>query len=148
MVNIRVLLYLFDKERFFKILLGISLFMFIPLFDFYIIFKIAYMLGNYLSLAVLSAFSGFGLLILITQLNKNLDSIKNTHLSGYEEKPFLYFLGSIPAVVFILIPGFLSTFLGLLFLIPPIKATIGNLLSRLFKIDWTEIYEYFYILYK
>lgn len=148
MVNIRVLLYFFDKERFLKIFLGFSFFGLILLADFFLIFKIAYLLGEYLSLSLLAAFSGIGLFLFANQISRNIDEIHQQHQQGYSSIPFWKFIGSVPAAVLTLIPGFISTTIGILLLFPYFRIRLGELFTEKFKIDWSEVYEYFYILYK
>lgn len=148
MVNIRVLLYFFDKERFFKIFLGFSFFGMILLADFFLLFKIAYLLGEYLSISLLAAYTGIGLFLFADQINKNIDEIHQQHQQGYSSSPFCKFIGSVPAAALTLFPGLISTTLGIFLLLPYFRIHLGRLFTDKLKIDWSEVYEYFYILYK
>lgn len=148
MVNIKLFLYLFDKNRLFNILLGFSLLGIIPLADFILVVKISHLMGNFLSLSLVSSLSGIALLLLINSLDNCLEEIKGSHISGFYEKSFLLYIGMLPSAILILIPGIISTLMGLLFLLKNVRILFGKFFTEKFQIDWKESYEYFYLLYK
>lgn len=148
MVNIKLFLYLFDKDRLFNILLGFSLLGIIPLADFILVIKLGNLIGNYMALAILCALSGLALLLLIQSLDTSIEEIKDNHKSGFSEKSFLFYIGLLPAAVLILIPGILSTLIGVILLVKKIRLLFGRWFTKIFQIDWKESYEYFYLLYK
>ncbi|MDA3778873.1 MAG: FxsA family protein [Bacteroidales bacterium] len=116
--------------------------------DFLLVMQVGYFLGNYLALSIVALISGIGLFIFNKTMNANINTIRDYHLIGYSEEPFLMFIGSMPSAILILIPGLITTFIGLILLIPSIRKQLGTMLSKHLQIDWNEIHEYFYILYK
>lgn len=148
MINIRLLRFLFEKKRLYKLLLSGSFLGLLSLIDFLLFSLLSPFFGPFLILSIIAAVSGLGLYLLINQCNKSLDIIHKTHKRGYKEESFYLFIGLLPSLALLIVPGLFTNFFGFILLIQPVRRIFGQQLTEKLSIEWEEIYEYFYILYK
>ncbi len=147
MLNLKILINIVQPQFAKKFLYILLLLSFIPVLDCILILNLAVLIGNYLFLAILMLLSLFGFFISLkvtANVQKQLHSDLETHtmnLNHYNSLP-----GSFTLAFLLIMPGMISTILGLIFIIPPLMRKLGSLVSRILKIDWKEIHEYMNII--
>lgn len=57
---------------------------------------------------------------------------------------YLAYAGTLPTLLYMVYPGIISTLVGYVLLIAPIRKKLGQIISNYFKIDWDEVHEYLF----
>ena len=119
----------------------------IPILDCIIIIFLAQLLGTFLFLAIIVFLSlaGFFFSLRLTfRTQKQIkDNLRNNILSlkHYNSLP-----GTLVIAYLLIVPGIISTIIGLIFAIPHLRSLLGSKISLYLKIDWKEIHEYMNII--
>jgi len=101
------------------------------------------MVGKYLLLAIATATALFGVLLILRGFFTITSGIRAKVLEGiYPIDEFASLAGLFLAGLFLVFPGFLTDFLGILFLFPALRLSIGRRLVRNMEHRLKEVYEY------
>lgn len=147
MVNIRLFLYFFRKENFFNLLLFFSIPSLFFFGDLFFLLYIVQIIGLYPSLFFTLFFTAIGQIIIFKNFATLLDQLKATMAESNDcQDIYLAYGGSFFSAILLMYPGIISFFLGLFFLIPGIRKTMGRLTTRFLRIKWSEVNEYLYLL--
>lgn len=143
MFNTDFLLKVIDKEnttRFISKLLFLSL---LVVIDFFTLFIFGNLIGIFLYLAILGLIILIGVTSSIKEIKREIINLEKSNSIGiYPEKQFYRLTGLYLAVLLIVLPGLLTTLIGLLLIIPKFRFSIGRILSKSLKLDWNAVYEY------
>lgn len=137
------LLHFFDKNyilRTFFIILALSMLLIV---DFFIAIKLISFVGGFLLLFLLSI-SGFaGLFLGFLRVKFMLANIMNDVNAGtFNIKELYGYFGSIIGCILLIIPGFFTDFLGIIFLASILKTAIGKLVLKPHEDSLRTLYEY------
>ncbi len=147
MVNIRLFLFFFKKENIFKILLFLTLASLLFLGDIVLLVFLMRLIGTYLAFSLFFLFTALGQIGLFRTFSVLLDSLSLTKSEGGDcRNHYLAYAGTVPSLVYMVYPGILSTLVGFLLLLAPIRKVLGRLISDKLEIDWDEINEYLFLL--
>ena len=147
MLNLKVLIRILQPEFTRNFLYFLLLFSFIPILDCILILNLAFLIGNYLFLAILMTLSFLGFFLSRRITGKTQQQIRNDLQSNIMVLNHYYSLpGSLAISFFLIIPGILSSLIGFIFSIPLLRIKSGAFLSRILRIDWKEIHEYLNII--
>ena len=147
MVNIRLFLYFFRKENIFNILFFLSIASLLFLGDIFFLVFLMRLIGTYLAFTLFFLFTALGQISLFRSFSLLIDSIREAKEEGVNCMDYYFsYAGSLPAVLYMIYPGIISTLVGFVLLLPPVKRNMGEFISRYFKLDWDEINEYLFLL--
>lgn len=143
MFSIQYILSLFKQTKASQIiffLMGVSL---IQITDLILSIFLTHYFGDYLILALISLLSLVGLFSAVLCVNKRVEIIIVLCDDGtYPENEYFQFSAVFLAAMLLFIPGFISSFLGLIILFRPVSALTGRIISKKAEIDWNTVYEY------
>lgn len=143
MFNTDFLLKIIDKDNISKY---ISKILFLSLFivvDFLTLFILGNLMGIFLYLASLGLLIFIGVTLSIRELKGEISQIEISNSKGiYPEKQFYKITGLLLASVLIIIPGLLTTIMGLLLITPALRFSVGRSLSKSLKLNWNAVYEF------
>lgn len=147
MLNLKILIRIMEPDFTIKFLYLTLILAMIPVMDCILIINFSYILGEFLFMAILLLLSLAGFIF-------SLHLVKRTHIRlKYNLQNNIFLLkdyNSLPGalmVSFLLImPGIISTIIGLVFSIPCFRVNLGRRLSLILKVDWKEIHEYLNII--
>ena len=147
MLNLKVLINILKPETMKKTLYILLFLCLIPILDCILIINLAQLLGKYLFLAIIVFFSLIGFFFSQKMIEKVLNQIQlNLKNNIMSEKDYYFLPGSFSVSFLLIMPGIISTFIGLFTVIPGIRTNIGLKISEYLKIDWKEIHEYLNII--
>ena len=147
MVNIRLFLYFFKKENIFNILFFFSLASLLFLGDIFFLVFLIRLIGTYLAFTLFFLFSALGQIGLFRSFSILIDNIRTAKEKGEDcMDHYLAYAGSIPAVIYMIYPGIISTLIGYILLIVPVRKVLGEWVTRFLQLDWDEINEYLFLL--
>lgn len=111
--------------------------------DFYIAFRLISVFGGFLLLFLLSI-SGFaGLFLGFLRIKFMLAKIMNDINRGnFNIREMYSYFGSVIACIFLIIPGFFTDILGILFLTSILKSALGKLVLKPSEEKLRTLYEY------
>ncbi|MBA7673709.1 hypothetical protein ES703_81912 [subsurface metagenome] len=143
MVNVRVVLRFFDRSFIVKLLMLALLYSLVPLAEIFLLIYLGGVIGNYLTLALAASTGLVGLLIALKEFQKYLSTLKQKIKQGiYPGNEFIALAGILAGAILLLSPGFITDFLGLLLLFPPIRSAVGRLFINQTRASLKELYEY------
>ena len=147
MVNIRLFLYFFKKENIFNILFFFSLASLLFLGDIFFLVFLMRLIGTYLAFTLFFLFSALGQIGLFRSFSTLIDNIRTAKDGGEDcMNHYLAYAGSIPAVIYMVYPGIISTLVGYILLINPVRKVLGEWVTKYLQLDWDEINEYLFLL--
>ncbi len=147
MLNLKVLINILQPEFTRNFLYFLLLVSFIPVLDCILILNLAYLIGNYLFLAILMALSFFGFFLsrrIIRKIQQQIHEDLKSNIMVLDH--YLSLPGSLAVSFILIMPGILSSLIGFICSIPFLRTKLGAYLSRILKIDWKEIHEYMNII--
>jgi len=143
MMEKKVLLRFFDKGfllKYFYILLLYSLF---PLVDIYLLLYLKPLFGAYILIAAAAVTGLFGLILAYRLSSVTLSDMSKKLREGiYPTREFNELAGIIISAIFLLTPGFVTDFLGLLMIFPFWRNLIGKMITKYVQEELKEISEY------
>jgi len=143
MLNLRLLYVLLEPKSIRTYLGLVAILGFGVLLDLIILLKVTLLVGPWITMAILAALSGFGVVIMYRVVESMSRLLLETVDNGeYEADVFHRYIGVLMAALFIVIPGILSTVLGGVVLAPVISSRLGRVAAETAGIDWRESYEY------
>ena len=143
MIEMQTLIRFADKRFVLKLFLLVLLFSLFPIAEVLLFFHAGAELGNYFVLACAAATGLLGLLIATRQAWKTIGKIRHGMQDGmYPEKDFQHLAGILVASFLLLVPGFLTDVLGLLFFIPLFRNPIGRGITSRMGRKIKQAYEY------
>ncbi len=147
MVNIQLFLYFFKKENIFNILFFFTLASLLFLGDIFFLVFLMRLMGTYLAFTVFFFFTAVGQVGLFRTFSLLIDNIREAKDEGENCMDYyLAYAGSIPAVIYMIYPGIISTLIGFILLIFPIRKVLGEFITKKLQLDWDEINEYLFLL--
>ena len=143
MLNFRLLYILLDS-RSIRVLLGMAACAgFGILIDFVLILKLSLLTGPWITMAILAVLTAAGAYIAYSVVEKRNGKVVTSIDEGDFETPvFFSFLTALLSAICLILPGFLSSILGAVLLIPALSEKTGKMLSSILGIQWPESYEY------
>ncbi len=143
MLNLR-LLYSVLGQRPLRAYLGILCgFGFAILLDIVLILKLAFLIGPWMTMAVLAILTSIDIFVIYKLVElRNVQLIESIHRGEFNEKRFTNYVSALLAGLFFIPPGFANTIIGILLLVPPISVFIGSIPAKVAGINWVEAYEY------
>ena len=133
----------FDRGFAVRLLMIGLLISLLPLGDVFIFLYLNGMFGKYLLLAIASATALIGVLLILKGFFTITSHIRTKVLEGiYPMEEFAALAGLLLAGLFLVFPGFLTDFLGIIFLFPAVRLSIGKRLVRNMEDRLKEVYEY------
>jgi UPF0716 family protein affecting phage T7 exclusion len=147
MVNIRLFLYFFRKENIFNILFFSSLASLLFLGDIFFLVLLIRLIGPYLAFTLFFLFTAMGQIGIFRTFAVLIETIQDVKERGGDCMPcYLAYAGTLPSVFYMIYPGILSTIIGFILLIPPLRKKVGKVISHFFELDWDEVNEYLFLL--
>jgi len=143
MLSIQFIISIFKETKAIRILyffLAISIF---QVADLFLTIFCTHIFGEYLIMAIICSTSLLGLFFSIIRI-KSLILLINISCkeSIFPENLFNEIAGVFVAAIFIFIPGFATSLIGFLILIPFLSTGIGRYISKWTFTDWHTVYEY------
>ena len=142
-MNSKFLMKLMDPGFLFKfaaILLLVSL---VFIAEIFLIQFVGGLIGSYFTLAVVALTGLAGLFLSYYDISSIITVLKEKAADGeFPEREMFSFSGALLGGLFLLIPGFLTDFLGLIALFPVVKMLYGRVLLHGRADSMHELYEY------
>ncbi|TVQ38278.1 MAG: FxsA family protein [Spirochaetaceae bacterium] len=137
------LLQLFSRGyivRLFMLLLLLS----VPLIaDGFLLLLLAERCGRYLALAICASTGFFGLFFLINSVSTTLHTLRIRVSQGeYPRRQYHDVAALLIAALLLIIPGFFTDLIGLLFYLPPLRSALGFAVCRPWRRQLSEVYEH------
>lgn len=143
MVNLRVLLKLFDRDFVVRLLLLVLLYSLVPIAETLLLEYVGSLLGNYLTLAVAASTGLLMLPVALKEFHSRLNALKTKARNGtYPLTEFMALGGVLIGAILILTPGFITDVIGFLFFFPPLRNWVGIAVTRALHLNLKELYEY------
>lgn len=143
MIEMQTLIRFADKGFVLKLFLLLLLFSLFPIAEVVLFFHAGAQFGNYFVLACAAATGLLGLAIATRQSWKTIARIRKKILNGvYPEREFQFLAGILAASFLLLIPGFITDLLGLLFFFPLFRNPLGRGIARSMDRRLKQAYEY------
>ena len=137
------LLKFFDKNYILKTFYLILLLSILLIVDFYIALRLSRYINGYLLIFFLSLSGFIGLVLGFFRVRSMLKSILlNVNKGIFDEKSLYSYFGSIFGCVLLILPGFVTDFLGLVLLVSLMKSMIGRIILNPYQNNLKTIYEY------
>lgn len=147
MLNLKILIKIFQPafvKRLLSFLLTLAI---VPLADCILIIRSADLLGEYLFIALLALLSLAGFVFSFKTLERAVLAInRNLETNVFSEEAYSLLPGGFLAAYLLIMPGIVSTLVGIILSCPPLRRRTGRALSRFLRIDWKEIHEYMNII--
>ena len=133
----------FEREAVLKILFFVLLYSILPLMEIVLLIYLGDMTGNYLMLAIAASTGFVGVFVAFGQLRSTIRDLKSKVANGeYPGAEFVSIAGVLVGAMFLLSPGFITDFMGLLLFVPGVRNGMGRMVIRKLKVDMKETYEY------
>ncbi len=144
MFSIKFLLRLTENRRHSAFFLYLILLLSgIVLLDFYLCMQGSIIFGIYLIMSLLCLLSLVGLPVSMGLVSRHLEGIDASRIrEEFPEGDFYGLTGAFLAGILLLIPGIISSFLGMFLLVKPLRILAGRILSDFLMVKWHEVYEY------
>lgn len=143
MFSLQVLMRFFDRGFAIRLLMIGLLISLLPLGDVFIFLYLNGLIGKYLILALAAATALAGVFLILKGFFTITSRIRAKVLEGdYPLEEFASLAGLLLAGLFLVFPGFLTDFLGVIFLFPAVRLSIGKRLIRNMEDRLKEVYEY------
>lgn len=143
MFNTEFLLQIIKKEKISKYIYTILFLSLLTLGDFFTLFIFSNLIGIYLYLALVATLCFIGTGFIVKSIKKTILKIEKKHDQGvYPETEFYNIATLFLAVVLVIFPGIVTTFAGLIIIIPYFRQLVGRKLTKRLKLDWNAVYEY------
>jgi UPF0716 protein FxsA len=143
MIEMQTLIRFADKGFVLKLFLLLLLFSLFPIAEVLLFFHVGAEFGNYFVLACAVGTGLLGLAVATRQAWKIITRIRTKTKDGeYPRRDVQYLAGILVAGFFLLIPGFITDFLGLLFLLPLFRNPLGRGITRSMEPRLKQAYEY------
>jgi len=147
MLNLKILIRILEPDFTKKILYLILILAMIPIMDSILIINFSYLMGEYLFLAILLLMSLGGFIFSLNMLKKTHEKLKqNLHDNIFNMKDYNSLPGTLTVSFLLIMPGVISTIIGLIFSIPIFRTALGRRISLILRVDWKEIHEYLNII--
>ncbi|MGD1828331.1 MAG: FxsA family protein [Spirochaetaceae bacterium] len=105
------------------------------------------LVGTYLAFSLLFVFTAIGQIALYNSFSHLMDLISEAKDEAELSIDHYYtYAGTLPSVFYLIYPGILSTLIGFILLISPVRNKLGRKISRHFNLDWDEVREYRFLL--
>ena len=143
MIDIRVLMRLFDVYFSGKLLFLLLLYSLIPLGEVALFLYLGDLVGLFLILSISAFISLTGFIVAYRKLKRIIGIIKKEILEGdYPQNNFEKLAGLFLAALLIITPGFVTDFFGFLFFFSLPQGLVGRSLIRKRDLPLKELYEY------
>ncbi len=143
MINMRFLLKFFDFTFLVKFFFLALLFSLIPLCEIYLLLYVGRMWGGYFTIAVSASSGLIGVFLALKEVHILLGRIKTKIQAGnFPAEDFSSLAGVLVGSVLLIIPGFITDALGLLFLLPGFRKLVGRVVVAHLGNRLQEAYEY------
>lgn len=143
MIEMRTLIRFADRGFVLKIFLLLLFFSLFPIGEVLLFFHAGAEFGNYFILACAAATGLLGLFIATSQAWRTIRKLRFKIQTGvYPEKEFQHLAGILLASFLLLIPGFITDALGLLFYLPFIRNLVGRGITKPMDHRLKQAYEY------
>lgn len=147
MLNLKILIRILEPDFTKRLLYLILILAMIPIMDSILIINFSYLMGEYLFLAILLLLSLSGFIFSLHIVNRTHKRLKtNLHDNIFLLKDYNSLPGALMVSFLLIMPGIISTIIGLVFSIPCLRIDLGKRISLILKIDWKEIHEYLNII--
>lgn len=137
------LLRLFESgfvARMFLLLLLLSI---LGIADGYILLTLGERFGKYLVLAVTAATGLIALFFLLNSVRLVMTRLRRNVAEGtYPKREYAHIAGLLVSGVLLLLPGFFTDALGLLFYLPPVRVLFGLAITSRYQAFLKDAYEY------
>lgn len=143
MLSIQFIINIFKDTKavqFLYFFLAISIF---QILDLFLTIFLTRIFGEYLIMAIICSTSLLGLFFSIIRIKSLILIInKNCKEGIFPESQFHEIIGIFIAAILIFIPGFVTSLLGFLILLPVLSTKSGQYISKWTFTDWHTVYEY------
>jgi UPF0716 family protein affecting phage T7 exclusion len=113
------------------------------LLDILLFLKLALIIGPWITMTALAANTAAGVFIMYKLTDRrNRQLIDNIDSGRYDSAVFFRYISSLTASLFIITPGLLNTFIGIIILLPPVSLNIGKRIADAMGLDWQEAHEF------
>ena len=143
MIEMQTLIRFADKGFVLKLFLLILLFSLFPIAEVLLFFHAGAKFGNYFVLACAAGTGLLGLVIAVRQSWKTIGRLREKVRNGiYPEREFQYLAGIVAASFLLLVPGFITDALGIIFFLPIFRNPVGRGITRVLGGRLKQAYEY------
>jgi len=143
MLSVQYILSLFKDTKAIQILFFLMGAAVIQVADLCLTLFLTDLFGDFLILALINSLSLTGLLVSFLSVKKRIELINDSCREGcFPENLFYKLAGSFLAAFLLFMPGFVSSFLGFLLLLPLLSIPSGRYVSKKTDTDWHTVYEY------
>ncbi|HUZ18794.1 MAG TPA: FxsA family protein [Spirochaetia bacterium] len=143
MLDIKLLIRLFDRGFLLRSLNLLLLFSLVPIAEIALAYYLSTVIGVFLTLALLSAAGLVGMVISYREMKRTLVPLKEKVKEGYyPEREFANLLGAVICSLFLVTPGFISDVAGLVLFFPVLRRKVGGAIAVRMDGKMKEIYEY------
>ncbi|MBI9096842.1 MAG: FxsA family protein [Spirochaetaceae bacterium] len=143
MLSIQFILNIFKETKAIQILYFLLAASIIQIIDLFVTINFTNIFGVYLIMAVICCISLTGLFFSISRINILIKIINDNCKNGiFPESYFFEITGIFLTALLIFMPGFISTVLGFLLLLPILSEQCGKVISSKISTDWHTVYEY------
>jgi len=143
MLSVQYILSLFKDTKALQILFFLMGAAVIQVADLCLTLFLTALFGDFLILALINSLSLAGLLISVLTVKKIIGMVNESCREGcFPENLFYKLAGSFLAAFLLFMPGFVSTFLGFLLLLPLFSIPSGRYITKKTETDWHTVYEY------
>lgn len=142
-MNTRFLLKLLDTGFLLKAAIVLLLLSLVGIGEIFLIQFISEFWGAYFTLALVAATGLAGLFLCYRDVSVIIHQIKESAADGeFPGREMVSLAGAIAGALLLLIPGFITDFIGLISFFPVIKTLIGRIITRKQSGRMHELYEY------
>ncbi len=143
MLSNRTLIKLLEPATVLKLIFLLLLISLVPIGETLLIMYLGGRIGRFLTLAVAASTAALGLLFGVPRIRRIIFAIKEEVRQGdYPGEGFAEFAGALFATILLILPGFVTDFFGLIFLLPLLRRAVGRGISGPMKPRLKELYEY------
>lgn len=143
MLSVQYILSLFKDTKAVQILFFLMGAAIIQIVDLILTLFLTHLFGDFLILALISSLSLTGLFFSYLSVSSRIKQINTSCLSGcFPETLFHKLTGAFLAALLLFMPGFVSSLIGFIILLPPASVPTGKFMSDKSDTDWHTVYEY------
>jgi UPF0716 protein FxsA len=143
MVETGLLLRIFERDFVVKLLFGVLLCSLLILADGFVLYLLARLFGVLLVLAAEATLSLVATFVVIDAARRLLERMRTQIREGvYPLKLFRATVGCLAGGILLIVPGFLSSAVGLLLFVPGMRYLTGTLLTSNLGTELPKVYEF------
>ncbi len=143
MFNATFLLKVIDSSKTTKYISKLLFLSLLIVADFFTLFIWANNIGIFLYLAILATLIFTGTLLTIRYIKKQIKLLELNSSKGiYPKLNFFAITGLFIGGILIILPGLITTLLGLIIITPKLRISVGRNITKSLNLDWNAVYEY------